>query len=100
MSSYLSLNALLHLGGVIAISQLILSSQVHHDFYQSLDHNATGYLHEALDKLAVVFQPISFGGGPVGVGTVLRALVYLCAALYALFLARLAVEMASLWLTS
>ena len=90
MSSFLSPGVLLHLAGVAAVSQLFLSSDYRKNFYENLNNNATSALHEALDRFAeaaVVFLPI--GGQLVGLGTVLQTLVYLAAALYAFYLARL-----------
>ncbi len=76
-----------HIAGVIAVSQLVLSgSKSHQDFYQHLNnHNATGILHEAFDRLTI-FLPV--GRDLVGLGTLLQALVYLTATLYAFYLAR------------
>lgn len=79
---------LVHLAGVVAVSQLFLSSDYRRNFYENLNANATSTLHEALDKFAgvvAVFLP-EF----IRVGTVLQAVLYLAAALYALYLARLA----------
>ena len=88
MSSFLSPSLLVHLAGVVAVSQLFLSSDYRRNFYENLNSNATSALHEALDRfvnVAAVFLP-EF----VRVGTALQAGLYLAAALYAFYLARLA----------
>ena len=88
MSSFLSPGLLVHLAGVVAVSQLFLSSDYRRNFYENLNNNATSALHEALDRFAnvvAVFLP-EF----IRVGTVLQTVVYLAAALYAFYLARLA----------
>lgn len=89
MNSYLSVGALVHLAGLVAVSQLILSNNYHQDFYQNLNNNSTGIIHDTLDRFAnalSAFLPV--GGGLVGLGTLLLALVYLAATLYVLYLAR------------
>ena len=88
MSSFLSPSLLVHLAGVVAVSQLFLSSDYRRNFYENLNTNATSALHEALDRFAdavAVFLP-EF----IRAGTVLQAVLYLSAALYAFYLARLA----------
>ena len=91
MSSFLSPGVLVHVAGVVAVSQLFVSSDYRRNFYQNLNNNATSAIHEALDRFADavrVFLP-RVGGEFVGLGTVLQTLVYLAAALYAFYLARL-----------
>lgn len=95
MSSFLSPSLLVHVAGVAAVSQLILTLSSKHyqrEFYDNLNSNATGVLHDAVDRLADVlstFLPV--GIGVVGLGTLLQAVVYSAAALYALYLARLVI---------
>ena len=80
---------LVHLAGLVAISQLILSSGHSWDFYQNLNSNATGILHGALDLFAESLSGfLPAGGDLVGLGTVLLAVAYFAAALYVLYLAR------------
>ena len=91
MSSFLSPSLLVHLAGVVAVSQLFVSSDYRRNFYENLNSNATSALHEALDRfvnVAAVFLP-EF----VRVGTALQAGLYLAAALYAFYLARLAYKL-------
>ena len=84
----MTLSFLIHIAGVIAVSQLILSSSYQREFFHQLDSNTTLLLHGALDSLADV-TAFLFPGRVVGVGTVLQSLVYLAVTLYALYLARL-----------
>lgn len=73
----------MHVAGVVAVTHLVYSDKY---FYDHLSKNATGVLHEGVDKFA---EALSFFP-PVGitVGTLLQALVYLAAALYVFHLAR------------
>ena len=85
MRSFLSLGVLVHIAGVIAISQLIFSNK-HQEFYQNLSNSTTGIFHSTFDRFAdtlSIFLP-----EVVGLGTLLQVLVYLAAALYALYWAR------------
>ena len=87
--SSLSVGALVHVAGLAAISQLILSTKYNQHFYQNLNSNATGILHGALDRFAESLSGfLPAGGDLVGLGTVLLAVAYFAAALYVLYLAR------------
>ena len=92
MGSFLSPKLLVHLAGVVAVSQLILtlSTRYQQDFYDNLNTNATGVFHEVLDRLADVLSTLlPVGDGMVGLGTLLQTLIYSAASLYVFYLARL-----------
>lgn len=89
MSSFLTPTLIVHLAGVVAVSQLLMSSDYRRSLYQNLNKNATSAIHEALDRVAdavAVFLPVD--GELIGLGTVLQTVVYGAAALYALYLTR------------
>ena len=88
MSSFLSPSVLVHLVGVMAVSQLFLSSDYRRNLYENLNTNATSALNEALGRFADIVA--AFLPEFVRLDTVLQAVVYLAAALYAFYLARLA----------
>ena len=87
MSSFLSLGA--HVAGMIALS-MFLSDNYHWDFYQKLNKNinATGILHETFDRFVDTLSIFFPSGGDLGMCTLLQAMVYLAAALYAFYWAR------------
>ena len=84
----ISLSLFLHVAGVVAISQLLFSGN-QHNFYTNLDKNATSVLHDTMDKfLDVLSSVLPF----TSVGTTLMTLVYLAAAMYVVYLARLDIQ--------
>ena len=84
---------LVHVAGTIAISQLVLRNDYHWDFYQDLNSNATGILHQTLNIFAEslsFFMPTRAGDSLFRLDTLVQAIVYLVAALYLSYLTRLA----------
>ena len=95
-SSFLSSSVLVHVAGVIAVSQLFLVRKYRQEFFDSLNRqNATGALHEALDRFADALSLVFPAGGErastvIGAGTLLQVALYLAAGFYAFYLLRLA----------
>ena len=86
-----STGLLVHVAGVVVVSQLLFVGKYREQLFESLNKNATGVLHDAVDKFAdavsLIF-PVRGQTVGLGVGTVLQWLVYGAAALYAVYLAR------------
>lgn len=83
---------LVHIAGAIAISQLILSRDYRGDYYLDLNSNATSVLHQTFDRFAEALSFFSPAGSLISVGALLQAIVYLTAALYVFYLARLVAQ--------
>ena len=81
---------LVHVTGVLAISQLILNANYHvvRDFYRNLNDNSTGVLHRTFNGFAEAFSFLVHAGGEDLV-RLLQAVMYLAVALYVLYLMRL-----------
>ena len=81
----------LHVAGVIAVSQLLYSGRYHQEFFDRLNDNTTGVIHGAFDTFVDVLSvwlPTAAGGGIIGAGTLLRAMIYVAAAVYMFHLTR------------
>lgn len=75
---------LVHIAGVVALSQLILTgNKYRQDFYDKLNNGTV--LRETFNKF---FDNLSVAMPLIGVGTLLQSLLYLIATLYVLHLAR------------
>jgi len=82
-----SSNVLLHVTGVLAISQLIFWTGQPHNAASNLDRgNASSLLHDAVDKLIDNLYSIATFGSCI---STLRAVVCIVAAIYTFVLARL-----------
>ena len=86
---------LLHVAGAIAISQLILR-EYHLDFYHNLNSNTTGIFQQTFDSFGEALSfilPAWDEESPIGLSTLLQAVVYLTAALYVFYLTRLVLKL-------
>jgi endo-1,4-beta-D-glucanase Y len=80
----------MHIGGLLAIAQLMLGGEYNQSFYQTLNSsNATGILHESFHRVRdAVSALVPAGGALIGPGTLLQAVIYLASAVYLFYLAR------------
>ncbi len=82
-----SISLLIHIAGLIAVSQLIFSGNYGH-VNGSLNGNVTGALEKVLDTVSSWGLPFSSSSDGVSVGWLLNMLLYSAATLYILYIGR------------
>ncbi len=86
-----SVSLLIHISGLIAVSQFIFTEKYEQYVYGGLNSNVSDVLHGALDSILVSVSatiPLGFGSG-FSVGALLKTIVYSAATLYILYISRL-----------
>ena len=82
-----SMSLLIHIAGLIAVSQLIFSGGHEQNVHNSLNGNMTGIFHGALERVVgVMSSAVQFSSD---VGWLLKVLLYSAATLYILYIGRL-----------
>ncbi len=85
-----SMSLLIHIAGLIAVSQLIFSGGHEQNVHDSLNGNMTGIFHGALERVVdVMSSAVPFSSDVVSVGWLLKVLLYSAATLYILYIGRL-----------
>ncbi|XP_064395396.1 cholesterol 7-desaturase nvd-like [Halichondria panicea] len=80
-----SISLLIHIAGLIAVSQFIFSGNYEQQINDSLNGNVTGTLERVLDTVS---SALPFSSDVVSVGWLLRMLLYSAATVYILYIGR------------